>query len=59
MYKLIPDHEVSMLWNMYLPKDAQWVKNDSKNTADDIYQLYPALELFSKNCIDILKSIFV
>ena len=47
-----------MLWNMYLPKDAQWVKKDSKNTADDIYQLYPALE-FSKKYIDILKSIFV
>ena len=25
-----------MLWNMYLPKDAQWVKKGSKNTADDI-----------------------
>ena len=48
-----------MLWNMYLPKDAQWVKKGSKNTADDMYQLYLALELFSKNYIDILKLIFV
>ena len=48
-----------MLWNMYLPKDAQWVKKGSKNTADDMYQLYLALELFSKNCIDVLKLILL